>query len=323
MTPRPDAPEVSRLLSERMEDLARDLAGEPTHRGREEWRFRSRGSLAVVVAGLKRGDWYDHEAGEGGDALALVAHLHRKPMGAAYAWALAWLGLAAGGEPRSAPQPRQRPPETPRGASAAEREAKALLLWHEATSAIDESPAALHLSRRGIDPARLPPHTGTAWPAALRWHAASGSMLVAVNDAQHGMVRAVQAIALHPDGSPRRRGDGSKIKLTYGPASGRAARFGWHPDPQGRWGIAEGAASALAAAQQLGHPVWAALGAGNVPNIMPPAWARSATIVADHDDAGMRGATEAASRIWQHLAVRIIRATKPGADAADLLEASA
>ncbi|MFX4623997.1 hypothetical protein ABTB00_18670, partial [Acinetobacter baumannii] len=88
-----DMPAVAALLADRIADLARELTGaEPTTRGRTEWRFRRRGSLAVVVAGPKRGAWRDYEAGEGGDALARVAHLRRCPMRDAYAWARAWLG---------------------------------------------------------------------------------------------------------------------------------------------------------------------------------------------------------------------------------------
>src|SRR5215213_3083845 len=99
-------------LAERMPELARELAGDPTHRGRDHWRFRGKGSLAVVVAGPKRGAWHDHEAGHGGDALGLVAHLQRRPMRGALEWALGWLGDPAtrGG---SATEAHQRPPAAP------------------------------------------------------------------------------------------------------------------------------------------------------------------------------------------------------------------
>lgn len=327
MSALPDPGTVAAMLAERMAELARDLLGEPHHRGRLEWRYRGRDggkdALAVAVAGPKRGSWHDHHASMGGGALGLVAHAHRDTTSAAYRWALEWLGIAGGGEARPAPQ---RPPAlqtAPREACADDRGEKALRIWHEAADAIDGTPAELHLRRRGIDPALLPPHTGTTWPAALRWHAPSRALVLAVNDAHLGVVRSAQTIALHLDGSPRRRASGAKLKLSFGPISGRAARFGWHPDAQGRWGIAEGPITALAAAQLLGHPIWAALGSGNLPNVQPPPWARSATVVADHDEAGMRAAAEAACRLSERMPVRIIRATKPGADAADLLEAVA
>ncbi len=82
------------VLSGSIRELACELTGsKPTSRTGRDWRFGSRGSLAVVVEGPERGSWFDHEAGSGGDALGLVAHLRRCPMRDAYAWALSWLGM--------------------------------------------------------------------------------------------------------------------------------------------------------------------------------------------------------------------------------------
>lgn len=87
---RPDCSTTAALLASQIADLATELVGTaPTSRTRLELRFRTRGSLAVVVAGPDRGSWYDHEAGEGGDALGLVAHLRRTGMAEAWNWALA------------------------------------------------------------------------------------------------------------------------------------------------------------------------------------------------------------------------------------------
>ena len=178
---------------------------------------------------------------------------------------------------------------------------------------------------RGIDPARLPPHAGLGgWPPALRWHAETGALVVAVNDAQTGLVRAAQRLFLEPDGSPRRRPDGSKLKLAIGAIAGRAARFGWQPNLEGRWALAEGAETALAAAMLLGIPTWASLGASNMPRVTPPTWAREATIVADHDEAGLRAAQEAARRLrGEGLGVRILTPEAAKADAADLVREAA
>jgi hypothetical protein len=70
--------EVASQLAEAMPELLFTLLGEPSFRGRQAWPFRTRGSLSVEVAGPKRGVWYDYEAGRGGDALALVAHVRRE-----------------------------------------------------------------------------------------------------------------------------------------------------------------------------------------------------------------------------------------------------
>lgn len=85
--------------------LARELVGaEPTSRSATEWRFGSKDSLSVVVAGGGRGNWYDHEAGRGGDALGLVAQLRRTSVRDALAWAMEpWPSGA--GRTRNPPQP--------------------------------------------------------------------------------------------------------------------------------------------------------------------------------------------------------------------------
>ncbi len=78
--------DLARELAPRIERLARELVGaEPTSRRPGVVRFRSRGSLAVCTAGAKRGSWFDHEAGRGGDALGLVAHLRQTTVSAAMA----------------------------------------------------------------------------------------------------------------------------------------------------------------------------------------------------------------------------------------------
>jgi phage/plasmid primase-like uncharacterized protein len=230
----------------------------------------------------------------------------------AVAWARAFLGE---------PQPPPPPPAAPAAPDDAEREAAALRMWYEAQESIAGTPAEAYLIGRGIRPERLPPHTGATWPAALRWHAATGALIVGVNHAETGLIRACQRIMLNADGAPKRRPDGSKLKLALGPIAGRAARLGWEPDPQGRWALAEGAETALAAAMLLSFPCWASLGAGNMPRITPPAWARHVTVVADHDGPGLQAAQEAARRLQGcGLQVRIVTPEAAKADAADLLK---
>ncbi|MBU8541605.1 toprim domain-containing protein [Falsiroseomonas tokyonensis] len=306
--------------------IAEELLGERNRHasGRDRWHFgRGNGSLWVHLAGERAGTWHDGATGQGGDMIALTQHARATDFLGAVEWLRGFLGEGAA-DARPMARPALAQPQAPREASAddAAREARALETWHGACEGIEGKPAAAHLRSRRIDPARLPANTGSGWPAALRWHAASSALVIAVNDAASGLVRAVQTLALHPDGTPRRRANGSKVKLSFGPIAGRAVRFGWQHDAEGRWGIAEGPVTALAAAQLLGHPVWAALGAGNLPNVTPPSWARTATVVADHDDAGLAAAEEAARRLGALLPTRIIRAAQCGLDAADLAGAA-
>lgn len=321
--PLPPLADLAAAAASRIEDIAERLKGaKATSRTGTEVRFGSRGSLAVVIAGPDRGSFYDHEAGHGGDAIDLVAHLRRTSIADAAAWVRAYLGLDGAALPyqpaKAAPQPEPRPPDPPQDA---ERTAEAVAMWHGA-DAIEGTPAELYLSGRGIDPAQLPPHAGlTGWPPALRFHAGTGAMLVAVNDATWGVVVAVQRIFLRPDGQPKRRPDGRKIKLALGPTgAGNAVRFAWEPDPEGRWGIAEGAETALAAAQMFGFPVVASLGASNMPKVTPPSWASAITVFADHDEAGLRAAKEAATAFAARgREVTVRRPRRPGWDFADAL----
>jgi hypothetical protein len=72
-----------------MEPVARRLLGEPAQKHGSEWRYGSRGSLALD---LKKGTWFDHEANTGGGVFDLIRRQgHEQPA--------AWLrreGLTAG-----------------------------------------------------------------------------------------------------------------------------------------------------------------------------------------------------------------------------------
>jgi putative DNA primase/helicase len=89
--------------------------------------------------------------------------------------------------------------------------------------------------------------------------------------------------------------------------------------------VAEGVETSAAAGLLIGMPAWAAVSCGNLGKTMAlPASVRSLTIAADHDAPGLRAAEDAALR-WRDegRAVRIIRASRPGADAADILRGDA
>ena len=57
-------------------DVARRLLGDPPRIGADEWRYGSRGSLAVHVGGAARGTWRDFEADRSGGVLALIEHVN-------------------------------------------------------------------------------------------------------------------------------------------------------------------------------------------------------------------------------------------------------
>jgi putative DNA primase/helicase len=81
-------------------DIARRLLGEPNNvlSTRSQLRFGTNGSVAVEIAGEKRGSWFDHENGVGGGPLDLI----RAKLGLVNSEAFDWLyrELGVGDEPR-------------------------------------------------------------------------------------------------------------------------------------------------------------------------------------------------------------------------------
>lgn len=144
--------EISVMLSERAEALARDLfpAG---RRSGPEWRVGSLAgepgqSLAIRIQGDKRGVWADFAGGGKGDALDLVAQARfGGNLVEGLRWARAWLGLEAGPLPEGrapAPPPKRERQEDPERAQKAAR-----ALWMGARP-IEGSPVAAYLDGRGV-----------------------------------------------------------------------------------------------------------------------------------------------------------------------------
>ena len=310
MMVRPDMPIVAAMLAERIGDLARDLAGEPSHRGRQEWRFRTRGSLAVEVGGPKRGSWFDHEAGTGGDALAMVAHLRGTPMRDAWEWALAWLGWRDGAEPVP-PRPRPvAPPQRTREAS--ETGPLARTIWRESVAAdAPDSLVPIYLASRGLAvepgaPLRFHPD---CLRGAERWPA----MLALMSNPETGQPCGVHRTFLARDGSGKAPGPLVARKM-----AGRAGIIRLVPDASVTMGlgIAEGIETALAVMQGFGwRPVWAAASAGAIRSFPALPAIEALTIFADPDGAGMDAAEACAAR-WA-AAGRDVRITAPPLGAGD------
>lgn len=303
---------LRRALADRAAELARALLGEPSYRSRTEVRWGRCGRLSLCIAGPKRGLWHCNEIGTCGDLIAL----YRRTRGGTFP-GRPTMALSATGE---------RPPSPPR------RPQSRVLSHHRAVARHPQSrrPSATRKRRagtvahrarghrwydterypgsRGIDPHRLPPHPNAdprafahdgfeyainRWPPGLCWHAARRLLVILANDAGIELVRAVQTVALKPDGTPITDANGKKLKRTLGNIQDCTARFGWHPDPKGRWAITEGPESALAAAQMLGLLTWASLDASSLPHVRSLSWAHAAIIAADHDEAGIHAAEEA------------------------------
>ncbi|TCH97721.1 hypothetical protein EJV46_16100 [Roseococcus sp. SYP-B2431] len=272
-----------------MGDLARALLGEPTLEGREEWRFRAKGSLSVEVAGSKRGSWYDHEAGVGGDALGLVGHVRRERPERAARWAQDWLGGAPAVHdvPHDGQEAAQRPAKAPVTISAARR------AWGEGQDAAG-SLAEAYLNARGL--AREPGLPLRFHPRCQRGDGKRGppeflpAMLALMTDPETGAPCGVHRTFLLPDGSgkapPGPFGEPAKMML------GAAGVIRLSPDEEvtTRLGLAEGIETALSVMQGFGwRPVWAAASAGAIARFPVLAGIEALTIFADRDTSRFRG----------------------------------
>jgi hypothetical protein len=290
--------EVATQLADRMPDLTRSLCGEPTQRGQKAWRWRRKGSLAVEVAGPQRGHWYDHEAGRGGDALALVAHLQGTSMRLARDWALRWLGEAIEGVVHSI--------SAGTGGSIAHRSGHrwpavvsptaqlAQDLWGASVPGAD-TPVAAYLAGRGLAlpvdaPLRFHPH---AWrnPAC---GPASPAMLALMSHPLTGRPCGTHVTYLHPSGTRKADGERPKIML------GRAGVIRLVPDTEVTLGLglAEGIETALAVMQRCSwYPVWAASSAGAIARFPVLTGIEALTVFADADGPGL-DAAHSCCRVW-------------------------
>src|SRR5262249_24395710 len=134
-------------LASRAAELAVALLGEPNRAmsTRRELRFGRHGSLAVTIAGLKVGLWFDHEAGAGVDMLALIMRERGRGFSDAVEFAEQLIA-------RSARElaPAKKPQRAPSGDDTPDdRRRRAINIWHDAVP-IAGTIAAVYLANRGI-----------------------------------------------------------------------------------------------------------------------------------------------------------------------------
>jgi len=302
-------------LAARAAELAVTLLGAPSMTGKRELRFGRQGSVAVVVSGPKAGMWHDHEAGTGGDMLALIMRERRGsgspsvPFLEAVRYAEQFIGHAS----------RERM-LVPRTAAPADDDADAernrlvaLNIWAEAVP-IAGTTAAEYLAGRGI--LKLPPGVDDN---VLRFHGScpyTGGrrpcMVALMRDALTDKPRAIQRTALPYPDKPKR--------LTLGPKGGCAIKLSADPDVANRLTVGEGCETVLAG-MTLGYaPAWALGDAGELKQFPVLAGIDTLTILVDHDAAGETAARECSGR-WTGAGAEVFRIVprRPKADINDLI----
>lgn len=86
--------EVVNSLNDHIKDVAYHLLGEPSHKTAKEWRYGSKGSLAVVVSGARQGMYSNFETGSSGNAVQLVADELKLSRQEAFKWSANFIGLS-------------------------------------------------------------------------------------------------------------------------------------------------------------------------------------------------------------------------------------
>jgi hypothetical protein len=214
----------------------------------------------------------------------------------------------------------------PRGSDDPSRTARALKIWRN-TERGAGSIVERYLVNRGI--------TLDRWPAALRYHPRCPrpsddqgnfvvpfpAMVSLVEHVERGAV-AVHCTYLRPDGG---KAEIDKPKAIFGPVAGAAVRIDM--PHVGQWfAVAEGIETALSVAVASSLPVWAALSAGGIKNLILPPEATHIVICADHDENGVgeRAARDAATRwLAEGRRVRVAKPPELGSDFNDVLNRDA
>ncbi|HYN38940.1 MAG TPA: VapE domain-containing protein, partial [Rhodospirillales bacterium] len=267
------------MLNERIGDLAQELLGKPNSAlsTRSQLRFGRKGSVAIELDGEKRGQWFDHENGVGGDAMALVCNELGLANSAACAWAVDWLGLDSDNAIRVV-SPMLQPAADQQGKAAGgddtARVAKVAAIVGECSDPAT-TPAELYLRNRGI--------TATPLPPSLRYrpnaHGRYGALVALATDA-NGNVNAVQQIYVSDDGGK------APVKVQKRTNKGRddwsdtsAVRLPGEPPII----LCEGVETALSVWRATGQESWACLGISNIART--PVSEGAAVIVARDGDA--------------------------------------
>lgn len=223
MSGSPSLDDLKLALADRIEDVARTLFGEPNKASvrRPEWRWGTFGSRALMVRGPKRGLFMDHEGGKGGSLLDAIMVARSCDFVGAVQWSKSYLGIN-GSEP-TPPDPevlREREQERAAAEAAqqtdeAKRLAYARQLWDASVSSSGTA-ADVYLTD-----ARAIPRPADGWPSVVRYHPASGALIVAGTD-DAGIVQFVHRVYLTVDGH---KVSGSQPKLTNGLMAGAVVRL--------------------------------------------------------------------------------------------------
>jgi putative DNA primase/helicase len=282
-----------KLLAElRAREIAIELLGNPNRGGRGELRWRRKGSFTMDMRPGHAGRWFDHEAGQGGDLLALV----QCELAVDFRTAVEWLASKVGmgemtADDLSALIANRGALSAARAAQdeqdRAERIALAREVWR-ASVPPSGTPVQAYLEGRRCW------HSWLADGSAIRWNPATPMgggrfpcMVAVMTNAATGEPCGIHRTHILPDGS----GKGPQGKKMLGPSSGAVVRLRNQPGEIGA--VGEGIESTLSGVALNGrnYPVvCAAMNAGNLKQMQPFAPVNKWSVFADLDEVGIKAA---------------------------------
>jgi hypothetical protein len=283
-------------LRQRVREVALAVLGKenPGLSSRTELRWGRKGSLALATAGPKQGQWFDHEAGHGGDLLDLIQRVRGGDFTAALAFAIDIIGGVAIVPPPIATKAERK------GDCEDDRTCYALRVWNESRPILGTIAAAYLTSTRSIDIAQIPDIDDVLrFHPRCRFRDERMSCLLTlmrdiVTDEPTGIIRtAISTCAENLGRKMLGRKRGAAVKL-------------W-PDAAVTTGlvVGEGVETVAAAATRVRYgatllqPAWALCDAGNLAGFAPLLGIESLTILTDHDDGRVgENAAEVCARRW-------------------------
>ena len=312
---------IKNALAKNAGDLARLLLG-PENRSissKIEMRFGRKGSLSVVTDGPKKGQWYDHEAGTGGDLLSLIQRERSCGFAEATAFAAEYVG---GHHVRSEAPPLRFSHQFVGAFDAAAHDARRLKaardIWRNSIS-LHGTVAERYLISRGID------HLPNAIHDVLRFHPA-GIYGATRHPMLIGLYRDI--VTNEPCGVHRTAlsATGTKIGRKYlGRKAGAAIKLTADEEVTQGLTIGEGIETTLSGMILGLAPAWALGDAGELGRFPVLPGIGAITILVDHDESGA-GQTQSAKCRDRWLAanreVLTVIPDRVGEDINDLVRAS-
>jgi Toprim domain len=294
-----DVTAIRAALADRSAEVATALLGKPNHRlsSKQELRFGSRGSLAVVIAGKKAGSWYDHENGVGGDLFTLI----RRTVGGDFVKALEY-GESTIGYRLTWPISRTSAHHRDLKEDQCLNHWRALALWQEAVPIVETIVIRYLAKRRILDQALAVDTTVLRFHPFCPFGAVRHPCLLALmRDVRTNVPCAIQRTALTTAGE--------KIdRMTLGPKSRAAIKLSADEDVTLGLTVGEGLETMLSAMQLGFRPAWARGDAGNVRTFPILSGIECLTIIVDNDESGtgQQAALECSSR-WTSAGREVFR----------------